>query len=44
MEEGSENMDVRNTEEVIYRMKAAVASKQFGQEEILCPLIADVII
>ncbi|KAH9728428.1 CCT-theta [Citrus sinensis] len=41
VEEGSENMDVRNTEEVIYRMKAAVASKQFGQEEILCPLIAD---
>ncbi|KAH7571715.1 hypothetical protein JRO89_XS04G0124800 [Xanthoceras sorbifolium] len=38
---GSENMDVRNKEEVVYRMKAAVASKQFGQEDILCSLIAD---
>lgn len=41
IEKGSENMDVRNKDEVIYRMKAAVASKQFGQEDILCPLIAD---
>ncbi|PKI34076.1 hypothetical protein CRG98_045533 [Punica granatum] len=41
VEKGSENMDVRNKEEVITRMKAAVASKQFGQEDILCPLVAD---
>ncbi|CAH9102398.1 unnamed protein product [Cuscuta europaea] len=39
--EGSENMDVRNKVEVVSRMKAAVASKQFGQEDILCPLIAE---
>ncbi|XP_074582790.1 T-complex protein 1 subunit theta-like [Curcuma longa] len=38
---GSETMDVRSKEEVITRMRAAVASKQFGQEDILCPLIAD---
>ncbi|CAL5423632.1 unnamed protein product [Camellia sinensis] len=37
---GSEKMDVRNKDEVIKRMKAAVASKQFGLEDILCPLIA----
>lgn len=43
VEKGSEKMDVRNKEQVISRMKAAVASKQFGQEDILCPLIADVI-
>ena len=36
-------MDVRNKEQVISRMKSAVASKQFGQEDILCPLIADVV-
>lgn len=42
--EGTDIMDVRNKEEVILRMKSAVASKQFGQEDILCPLIADVII
>ncbi|KAI4364407.1 hypothetical protein MLD38_020503 [Melastoma candidum] len=41
VEEGSENMDVRNKEQVISRMRAAVASKQFGQEEQLCSLIAD---
>ncbi|KAJ4721240.1 T-complex protein 1, theta subunit [Melia azedarach] len=41
VEEGSENMDVRNKEQVIYRMKASVASKQFGLEDILCSLIAD---
>lgn len=43
IEEGSEKMDVRNKDEVISRIKSAVASKQFGQEDILCPLIADVI-
>ncbi|CAH1416134.1 unnamed protein product [Lactuca virosa] len=41
VEKGSETMDVRNKDEVILRMKAAVASKQYGQEDILCPLIAD---
>lgn len=41
VEEGSDTMDVRNKDEVILRMKAAVASKQYGQEDILCPLIAD---
>lgn len=35
-------MDVRNKDEVILRMKAPVASKQYGKEDILCPLIADV--
>ena len=42
VEKGSETMDVRNKDEVVCRIKAAVASKQFGQEDILCPLIADV--
>ena len=42
VEEGSAIMDCRNKDEVIKRMKAAVASKQFGQEDILCPLIAEV--
>lgn len=42
MEKGSENMDVRNKEEVVSRMKAAVASKQFGQEDFICSLVADV--
>ncbi|PWA76225.1 TCP-1/cpn60 chaperonin family protein [Artemisia annua] len=41
VEEGSETMDVRNKDEVILRMKAPVASKQYGNEHILCPLIAD---
>ncbi|KAG8367996.1 hypothetical protein BUALT_Bualt16G0130700 [Buddleja alternifolia] len=41
VEKGSENMNVRDKYEVISRMRSAVASKQFGQEEILCPLIAE---
>ncbi|KAK3037103.1 hypothetical protein RJ639_029945 [Escallonia herrerae] len=41
IEEGSEKMDVKNKDEVISRMRSAVASKQFGQEDFLCPLIAD---
>lgn len=41
VEKGSEKMDARNKEEVVKRMISAVASKQFGQENILCPLIAD---
>lgn len=44
VEKGSETMDVRNKDEVILRMKAVVASKQYGQEDILCPLIADVLV
>lgn len=44
VEKGSENMDVRNKEQVVSRMKAAVASKQFGQEDFLSSLVADVII
>lgn len=43
MEEGSENMNVRDTDEVILRMRSSVASKQFGQEDKLCSLIAEVI-
>lgn len=42
VESGSETMDVRNKDEVVFRMRAAVASKQFGQEEIICSLVADV--
>jgi len=42
VENGSESMDVRDKEQVISRMKAAVASKQFGQEDTLCSLVADV--
>ncbi|XP_047338127.1 T-complex protein 1 subunit theta-like [Impatiens glandulifera] len=41
VEKGSEVMDVRSKDEVIRRMKAAVASKQYGQEDVLCSLIAD---
>ncbi|CAL9107319.1 T-complex protein 1 subunit [Musa troglodytarum] len=41
VEKGSETMDARSKEEVVSRMKAAVASKQFGQEQLLCPIIAD---
>ncbi|KAJ8763010.1 hypothetical protein K2173_023215 [Erythroxylum novogranatense] len=41
VELGSDKMDVRKKAEVVSRMKAAVASKQFGQEDILCNLIAD---
>ncbi|CAI0432753.1 unnamed protein product [Linum tenue] len=41
VEQGSETMDVRNKEQVVSRMRAAVASKQFGQEDVLCSLIAD---
>lgn len=41
IEKGSENMDVRNKDQVVSRMKAAVSSKQYGQEYVLCSLIAD---
>ncbi|KAH1119024.1 hypothetical protein GYH30_047708 [Glycine max] len=38
VEDGFENMDVRDKEQVISRMKAVVANKQFGQEDIICSL------
>ncbi|KAL0316926.1 UNVERIFIED_CONTAM: T-complex protein 1 subunit theta [Sesamum radiatum] len=41
VEKGSENMNVRNKDEVISRMRSSVASKQYGQEDKLCPLIAE---
>ncbi|CAN6446425.1 unnamed protein product [Victoria cruziana] len=41
VEKDSETMDVRNKDEVVSRIKAAVASKQFGQEDVLSQLIAD---
>ncbi|XP_075517841.1 T-complex protein 1 subunit theta-like [Primulina tabacum] len=41
VENGSENMNVKEKDEVILRMRPAVASKQFGLEDKLCPLIAD---
>ncbi|KAG5102940.1 hypothetical protein JHK84_047909 [Glycine max] len=41
VEDGFENMDVRDKEQVISRMKAVVANKQFGQEDIICSLVAD---
>ncbi|KAL2535174.1 T-complex protein 1 subunit theta [Abeliophyllum distichum] len=41
VEKSSENMNVRNKDEVILQMRAAVASRQFGQEDKLCPLIAE---
>lgn len=41
VESGSESMDVRDKGEVVSRMKAAVASKQFGQEDTICSLVAD---
>ncbi|KAK4581482.1 hypothetical protein RGQ29_024921 [Quercus rubra] len=41
VENGSETMDVRNKDQVLSRIRAAVASKQFGQEDILCSLVAD---
>lgn len=44
VESGSETMDVRDKEQVISRLKAAIASKQFGQEDILSSLVADVTI
>ncbi|KAF1860145.1 hypothetical protein Lal_00033759 [Lupinus albus] len=41
VENGSENMDVRDKKQVISRMKAAVASKQFGLEDTISSLVAD---
>eukprot|EP00245_Coleochaete_scutata_P002966 TRINITY_DN14219_c0_g1_i1.p1 TRINITY_DN14219_c0_g1~~TRINITY_DN14219_c0_g1_i1.p1 ORF type:complete len:545 (+),score=124.80 TRINITY_DN14219_c0_g1_i1:157-1791(+) len=41
VEPESETMDVRNKDDVIKRMVSAVGSKQFGQENVLCPLAAE---
>ncbi|XP_030926902.1 T-complex protein 1 subunit theta-like [Quercus lobata] len=41
VENGSETMDVHNKDQVLSRIRAAVASKQFGQEDILCSPVAD---
>ncbi|KAJ8422554.1 hypothetical protein Cgig2_033477 [Carnegiea gigantea] len=41
VEPGLHKMDIRNKDEVIIRMKPAVASKQCGQENIICSLTAD---
>lgn len=41
VEANSESMNVRDKDGVILRMRSSVASKQFGQEDILCPLIAE---
>lgn len=38
--EGTEKIDMRNAEEVSKRIKGSVCSKQYGLEELLCPLIA----
>ncbi|KAJ8420432.1 hypothetical protein Cgig2_023117 [Carnegiea gigantea] len=38
---GLHKMDMRNKDEVIMRMKPAITSKQFGQEDIICSLTAD---
>lgn len=37
-------MDLSNKDDVISRMRAANASKQYGQEEIICALVAGVTI
>lgn len=42
VEKCSESMNVRDKDEVISRMRSSVASKQFGQEDKLCHLIAEV--
>eukprot|EP00249_Psilotum_nudum_P010921 c22847_g1_i1 orf=498-2132(-) len=41
VEPGSDTMDVRSKEQVASRITSAVGSKQWGQEAVLCPLIAD---
>jgi T-complex protein 1 subunit theta len=38
---GTENMDVRNKDEVVNRLRGSMSSKQYGQEDILCPLVAE---
>ncbi len=38
---GSEALDVRDAAAVAARIKGSVSSKQFGYEDLLCPLIAE---
>jgi T-complex protein 1 subunit theta len=40
-EPGSEKMDVKEKDQVVQRIVSAVASKHYGQESILCPIIAE---
>ncbi len=40
-EPGSEKVDVKEKDQVVQRIVSAVASKQYGQESILCPIIAE---
>ncbi|CAK8571146.1 unnamed protein product [Lathyrus sativus] len=40
VEEGSDNMNVFDKEQVVSRIKAVVFSKQFGQEDTICSLVA----
>ncbi len=40
-EPASEKMDVKEKDQVVQRIVSAVASKQYGQESILCPIIAE---
>jgi len=38
--DGTEKIDVRSVDEVSQRIKGSVCSKQYGLEDVLCPLIA----
>ena len=38
---GSDTLDVRDAHAVSERIKGSVSSKQFGYEDLLCPLIAE---
>ena len=38
---GSDTLDVRDASAVAQRIKGSVSSKQFGYEDLLCPLIAE---
>ena len=38
---GSDTLDVRDAAAVAGRIKGSVSSKQFGYEDLLCPLIAE---
>ena len=38
---GSDALDVRDAAAVAGRIKGSVSSKQFGYEDLLCPLIAE---
>ena len=38
---GSDTLDVRDAHAVSERIKGSVSSKQYGYEDLLCPLIAE---